>query len=119
MKLNELKDKITHTAHFINTLKTNDYPTSIMRHLNNKPQELHTPSKTCFLKLPHFSEIIIKEIHRAIYKKGLDIQLAHSGPTLRQYLTKKNNNAVTTCTLANCPRKDPNICQKKLTLFIV
>ena len=29
------KDKITHIAHFINTLRNNDYPTSIIQHLNN------------------------------------------------------------------------------------
>ena len=37
---------------------------------------------SCFLKLPHFSEIITKEIHRATYKEGLVIQLAHSRPLL-------------------------------------
>ena len=47
------KNKITHTAHCINTLKNNDYPTSIKRHLNNKKsRKLHTPSYICFLKLP-------------------------------------------------------------------
>ena len=30
------KDKITHTAHSVNTLRNNDYPTSITQHLNNK-----------------------------------------------------------------------------------
>ena len=67
---NEDKDKITHTAHFINTFRNNDYPTSITRHLNKKSRKLHRPFKTCFLKLPHFSEIITKEIRRAIYKEG-------------------------------------------------
>ena len=70
------------------------------------------PSNTCFLKLPHFSEIITKEICRAIYKEGLDLQLAHSEPSLHQYLTKKNNNTITTCILANYPIRDLNICQK-------
>ena len=47
------KDKITHTAHFINTPRNNDYPTSITRLLNNKKSlKLHRPSNTCFLKLP-------------------------------------------------------------------
>ena len=32
----EEKDKITHVAHLITTLRNNDYPTSITRHLNNK-----------------------------------------------------------------------------------
>ena len=113
----EDKDKITHTAHFINTLKINDYLTSISRHLNNnKSRKLHTPSYTCFLNLPHFSEIITKEIRRAIHKGALDIQLSHYRSSLRQYLAKKkNNNTVTTCTLANCPIRDPNICQKAYT----
>ena len=62
------------------------------------------------MKLPHFSEIITKEIHRAIYKEALDIQLAHFGPSLCQYLTKKNNKTVTTYTQANCQIRDPNIC---------
>ena len=115
----EEKDKIKHTSNFINTLRNNDYPTSIIRHLNNyKSRKLPTTSNTCFLKLPHFSEIITKEIGRVIYKEGLDVQLAHSGPSLHQYLTKKNNNTVSTCTLANCPIRDLNIC-KKLMLFIV
>ena len=82
-RCNEEKDKIVHTAHFINILKNNDYPTS-MTHLNNKKsRKRHTPSNTCFLKLPHFSEIITKETHRAIFKEGLDIQLTHSRPSLR------------------------------------
>ena len=49
----------------------------------------------CFLKLPHFNEIITKEIRCAIYKEGWDIQQGHSRPSLRQYLTKKNNNTNT------------------------
>ena len=89
-----------------------------LRHLNNKKsRKLHRPSNTCFLKLPHFSEIITKEIRRAIYKEGLDIQLAQPGPSLRQYLTKKNNNTITTHTLANCPIRDPNIYQKTYTIY--
>ena len=36
------KDKITHTAHFVNAFGNNDYPTSITRHLNNtKSRKLH------------------------------------------------------------------------------
>ena len=112
------KDKITHTAHFINTLRNNVYPTSVPQHLNDKKsRKPRTPSNTCFLKLPHFSEIITKEIRWAIYKGGLDIQLAHSGLSLRQYLTKKNNYTITTCTLANSPIRDPNICQKTFTIY--
>ena len=96
-RCSEEKDKITLTAHFINTLRNNDYPTSITQHLNNKKlRKLHRLSNTYFLKLPHFSEIITKEIHRAIYKEGLDIQLAQSEPSLRQYLTNKNNNTIIT-----------------------
>ena len=68
-RCNEENDKITQTAHFINTLRDDDYPNSITRHLNrNKSQKVHTPSKTCLLKLPHCSEIIPKEIRRTIYK---------------------------------------------------
>ena len=83
-RCSEEKDKITHTTHFINILRNNDYPTSITRHLNNKKlRELHRTPNACFLNLPHFSEIITKEIRRVIYKEGLHIQLAHSGPSLR------------------------------------
>ena len=89
-RCSEEKDKITHTAHFINILRNNDYLTSIIQHLNDKKsRKLHTPSNTRFLKLPDFSENITKEIRRAINKEGPDIQLAHSGPSQRQYLTKK------------------------------
>ena len=76
--------------------------------LGNKSWKLHRLSHTCFLKLPHFSEIITKEIRRAIYKEGLNIQLAHSGPLLHQYLTKKNNNTIAICILANCLIRDLN-----------
>ena len=117
-RCSEEKDKITHTAHFINILRNNDYPTSITRHLNkNKSRKLHTPSNVCFLKLPHFSEIITKEIRRAIYKEGLDIQLSHPRHSQRQYLTKENNNTVTICTHANCPTRNLNICQKTYTIY--
>ena len=86
-----------------------------MRHLNDKKsRKQHTPSNTCFLKLPHVSEIVTKEIGRAIYKEGLDIQLAHSGPSLCQNLTKKNSNTIITCTQTNWPIRDPNLCQKNL-----
>ena len=79
------KTKITHTAHFINTLGNNDYPTSITRDLHyKKSQKLRRPSNTCFLKLPRFSEILTKETRTAIYKEGLNIQLTHSRPSLRQ-----------------------------------
>ena len=116
-RCSEEKNKITHTTHFINTFRNNDYPTSITWHLDNdKSRKLHTPSNTCFLKLPHISEIITKEIRRAIYKEGLDIQLTHSGPSRRQYLTKNDINTVTTCTLANCPIRNPNISQKTCTI---
>ena len=99
-------------------LRTMDYPTSITRHLNYKKSwKLHRPCNTCFLKLPHFSEIIIKWICRAIYKEGLDIQMTHSGPSLCQYPTKKNDNTITTCILANCPIRHPNICLKTYTIY--
>ena len=78
---------------------------------------LHRPSNTCFLKLTHFSEIITKEIHRAIYKEGLDIQLTQFKSSVCQYWTKRNNNTITTCILANCPKRDPNICQKTYTIY--
>ena len=54
----------------------------------------------------------------AIYNEGLDIHLAHLTPSLRRYLTMKNNNTITICTLANSPIRDPKYA-KKLTLFIV
>ena len=102
----------------MNTLRNNGYPTSYIRHLNNrKTRTLHTHSNTCFLKLPHFSETITKEIRKAIHKEGLDIQLAHSGPSLRQHLTKKHKNVITACTLANCPIRDPNTCHKTYTIY--
>ena len=43
--------------------------------------------------------------------------MAYSKPSLRQYLMKKNNNTITTCTLANCTIRDPNICQKPYTIY--
>ena len=108
----------TRPTHFINPLRNNDYPTSITRHLNNnKSWKLHIHSNTCLLKIPNFSEIITKEIRKAIYMEGLDIQLAHSGPSRRQYVTKKNNNTVETGTLGNCPKRDPDICQKTYTIY--
>ena len=114
----EEKDKITHTIHFINTLKNNNYPILFTWHLNyNKSRKLQTPSNTCFLKLPHFSEIITKEIRSAIYTKGLDVQLAHYPPSLREYLTKKNNHTVTTFTLVHCSIRYPNICHKTYTIY--
>ena len=113
-RCSEKKDKNTHTAHLKNTLRTNDYPTSILKINKKKLRKLHTPSNTCFLKLPHFSKMITKEIRRVIYKEGLDIQLAYSGPSLRQYLTKKNNNTVTTCSLANSPIKESKYMAKNL-----
>ena len=89
-RCNEEKDKVTHATHFINILRNSDYLISITQHLNNKKSwKRHKPSNTCFLKLPHFGQIISKEIRRAIFKEGLNIQLTHSGPSLRQYLTKK------------------------------
>ena len=54
-RCNEEKDKITHTAHYINTLKNNDYPTSITWHLNKKSRKLHRSPNTCFLIPPHFN----------------------------------------------------------------
>ena len=117
-RCSEEKDKITHTGQFINILRNNDYKTSITRCLDNKKsRKLHRPFNTCFLKLPHFSEIITKEIRRAIYKEGLKIHLDYFGPLLRQYQTKKNDNTITTCTLANSPIRDPKICQKTYTIY--
>ena len=108
----------THTAHFINTLRNNDYQTSITQHFNNKKSwKLRRPSNICFLKLPHFSEIITKKIRRAIYQEGLNIQLAHFGPSPCQYLMKKNHNTITTCTQVNCSLRDPNTCQKTYTIY--
>ena len=60
--------KITRNVYLINTLKNINFTTSISRHLNNnKSLKLHTHSNTSFLKLPHFYEIITKEIRKAIY----------------------------------------------------
>ena len=101
---------MTHTPHFINTVSNNDYPTSIT-HFNKKSQKLHTPFNTYFLKLPHFSEIITKKIRRAIYKEGLDIQLAHSGPSQRQRIKHVHKPTA---------QKEIQIyAKKKITLFIV
>ena len=61
-----------------------------------KSRKLHRHSNTCLLKLTHFSEIITKEIRRAISKEGLHMQLVHSRLSLRQYLTKKNPNTIAT-----------------------
>ena len=38
--------------------------------------------------------------------------MAHFGLSRRQYLTKKTYNTIATYTLANCPIRDPNKCQK-------
>ena len=89
-RCSEEKDKITQTAHIINILRNNVYPTSNTRHLNKKKsRKLHTPSNTCFLKLPHFSELITKEIRSAMYKEELDIQLVHFRLSQRQYQRRK------------------------------
>ena len=67
-RCSEEKDKITHTAHFIIILTNNDYPTSVAYLNNKKSRKLRTTSNTYFLEVPHFSEMITKEIRRAIYK---------------------------------------------------
>ena len=114
-RCSKAKDKITHTHCTLYKHSQNQWLSNFTQHLNNnKSRKQHTSSNTCFLKLPNFMEIITKKIHWAIYKEGIDIQLAHSRPSLHQYLMKKNNNTVTTCTLANCLIRDPNICQKNL-----
>ena len=41
----------------------------------------------------------------------------NSGSSLHQYLMKKNNNSVTTSTLASCPIRNSNICQKTYTIY--
>ena len=60
---------------------------------------------------------ITKEVSKAIYKEGLEIQLAHSSPSLGQYLTKKNPNTIAICTLADCLIRKPNIFQKVYTIY--
>ena len=49
----------------------------------------------------------------AIYEKfqNIDrhIQFHHSGPSLRQYLMKKNYNTIATYTLANCPKESKHM----------
>ena len=71
----------------------------------------------CVILSFSFIEINTKEIRRTICKDGRNIQLAFSGPSLRQCQTKKNINTITTCTLANCPIRGPNICQKYYTIY--
>ena len=64
------KDKITHIVHFINTLRNNVYPTSIIRYGNNNSWKLHKTSNTYILKLPHFSEIVTKKCAEIFTRKG-------------------------------------------------
>ena len=112
-KCSREEDQITHTTHFKATLNANGYPASFtkrMRHTSN-PRH-HTPSNTCFLRFPHFNEKITAAIRRAIKKEGLDIQIAHYGPSLRRKLSKNQNKTTTACTLANCPIQDTEICHE-------
>ena len=115
-------DKIIHTNRFMETLEANGYPTpqkhhtAKKRHKENKTKTRITPD-TCFLKLPHFNEATTKAITRAIHKENLNIRLAHTGPSIRQYLAKKTHNNNTTCTLANCPIQNQSICHKTYTIY--
>ena len=79
----------------------------------------YTPSNTCFLRLPHFSEKIITTapIRSAIQREGLDIQLAHYGPSLRRQLSKNNYKNSTNCTLANCPIRDTGMCHEVYVVY--
>ena len=52
-----------------------------------------------------------------MFKFLVDFVNTVSVPSLRQYQTKKNNNTVITCTLANCPIRDSNICQKTCIIY--
>ena len=70
-RCSEEKDKITHTAHFINPFRNNYNPTSITGHLKyKKSRKLHTYSNPCLPKLSHFSEIITKENIGLFTRKG-------------------------------------------------
>ena len=64
----------------INRMKCLEDIIKMFQLINNKICKIDTDQKI----ITHFSEIITKEICRAIYKEGQDIQLAHSGPSLRQ-----------------------------------
>uniref|UniRef100_A0A0L8GYC4 GIY-YIG domain-containing protein n=1 Tax=Octopus bimaculoides TaxID=37653 RepID=A0A0L8GYC4_OCTBM len=115
-KCSKTEDKVTHTTCFLDILKTNRYPRSIVNQLKYPRRPTHRthrkPSNTCFLKIPHFSKRITRSIRRAIRREGLDIQLAHSGPSLRGHLAKKQAKDSSQCTLANCPIRDTDLCQR-------
>ncbi|XP_052834550.1 uncharacterized protein LOC128251599 [Octopus bimaculoides] len=119
-KCSRTGDKVAHTTRFLDILKTNGYPRSIVNRLKyprrptRRTQRKH--SNTCFLKIPQFSERITTAIRRAI-RKGLDIQLAHSGPSLRGHLAKKRTRDNNQCTLTNCPIRDTDLCQRVNVVF--
>ena len=46
------------------------------------------------------------------YLEGLDIQLAHYGPSLRRQLSKNQHKNTNNCTLANCPIRGTGMCHE-------
>jgi len=117
-KCSSRQDQITHTTHFMSILKANGYPTSVTKRLKQTEGPTgHITSNTCFLRLPHFNESITAAIRKAIRKEGLDIQLAHYGPSLRRQLSKNQHKNTNNCTLANCPIRGTDMCHEANVVY--
>lgn len=117
-KCTNISDKHTHTNNFLQTLSLNGYPNTILSSLKKKKRNTRPFSNNCFLKLPFLSDKISSSIRKAIRSEGLNIQLIHTGSTLRQQLNRKHpSHTPSPCSLSNCPISHTGLCFKNHVVY--
>ena len=101
-----------HQNMFDDILRLNGYPEGTInktKHSQNHqkdPRPLNT-EWPC-LKMPHVSERLNYKITNIFRKEGIPVRVTHKSYTLRRALSQ--NNTERTCTRANCPISNTNLC---------
>ena len=107
--------KATATKHqnmFDDILRLNGYPEGTInktKHSQNHqkdPRPLNT--EWSYLKMPYVSERLNYKIANIFRKEGIPVRVTHKSYTLRRALSQ--NNTERTCTRANCPISNTNLC---------
>ena len=101
-----------HQNMFDDILRLNGYPEGTInktKHSQNHqkdPRPLNT--EWSYLKMPYVSERLNYKIANIFRKEGIPVRVAHKSYTLRRALSQ--NNTERTCTRANCPISNTNLC---------
>ena len=87
----------SHLNDFDNILKVNDYPNKFIENHKTFPDQSNSrgekeASDYSYLNFPYITDVINRKIVKCFRREGLPVRLYHKTYSLRNALSKKNNN---------------------------